>query len=221
MRRKLTALALTAVSAFALSGCIKLDMDMKVTSDAKIDGTMIVAFNEAAMKQLESMGDSLGGDSKTATTKKQKSFEEQTKDDIKDAQKKLPKGSTVKLYKKNGWLGQEISFKGVDPSVAMGAGLGASATGSGGTSSGTDTLKIVKVGNTLKLDGVLDMGGGTGSTGSDDMSGLMGASKPELRVKFTFPGKVTSSNGKISGNSVTWTPVFGKKLVMKAVANSK
>ena len=54
------------------------------------------------------------------------------------------------------------------------------------------------------------------------MSAMMGATKPELRVKFSFPGKVMSASkgGKISGNSVTWTPVFGKKLVMKAVAKA-
>lgn len=222
-RRSLTAIAVTVASAFALSGCIKLDIDMKVKSDTKLDGTMIVAFNEQVMKSFEGMADGMSTSntkSKTPTTKA-KSFEQQTKDGVKEAQAKLPKGSSVKLYKQKGWLGQEISFKGVDASLVLGAGLNAGATG---TSNDTSKLKITKSGDSMILDGVLDMGGGTGdSTDSGmDMSGLMSGGKPELRVKFTFPGKVSSASkgGKISGNSVTWTPEFGKKLVMKATAKA-
>ncbi len=223
-KRSLAAIAVSVASAFALSGCIKLDIDMKVKSDTKLDGTMIVAFNEEVMKSFEGMAEGMSTSntkSKTPTTKA-KSFEEQTKNDIKDAQRKLPKGSSVKLYKKKGWLGQEISFKDVDASLVLGAGLTAGA--GGGTSTDKSKLKIVKKGDSLMLDGVLDMGGGTGD-GADagmDMSGLMAGGKPELRVKFTFPGGVSSASkgGKISGNSVTWTPEFGKTLVMKATAKA-
>ena len=216
--RTTKALAITAVAAFALSGCIKLDMDMKVKADTKIDGTMIVAFNEEAMKSMEGMMDGLGDKKSKTKTTKQKSFEQQTKDGVKDAQAKLPKGSTAKLYKKDGWLGQEITFSNVDAEVALGAGLGAGSTT--GSTSSTDTLKVTKVGNTLQLNGSLDLGGGTGDSSGADMSGMMGATKPELRIKFSFPGNVTSASkgGKISGKSVTWTPKFGEKLILKAVA---
>jgi hypothetical protein len=220
LARSAKALAITAGAAFALSGCIKLDMDMKVKADTKIDGTMIVAFNEEAMKSMEGMMEGLGDKNSKTPTTKAKSFEQQTKDGVKEAQAKLPKGSSVKLYKKDGWLGQEIKFSNVDANTALGAGLGAGATT--GSTSSSDTLKVTKKGNTLELSGSLDLGGGTGDTGGADMSGLMGASKPELRIKFSFPGKVTSASkgGKISGNSVTWTPKFGEKVVLKAVANA-
>ena len=228
MRRKLSAIFLTGISAFALSGCIKLDMDMKVRADTKVDGTMIVAFSEEAMKSFEAMGASMGEglndkNSKTPTTKP-KSFQQQTEESVKETQGKLPKGSKAKLYKKNGWIGQEISFSGVDAGVALSAGTSAGST-TGGTAD-TNKLSIVKKGDSLELNGVLDMGGDTGGAdagGLGDMSAMMGSTKPELKVKFTFPGKVTSasSGGKISGNSVTWTPVFGKKLIMKAVAKAK
>lgn len=196
-------------------------MDMKVRADTKVDGTMVVAFSEETMKMFESMGAGLvDKNSKTPTTK-QKSFEQQTKDSIKESQAKLPKGSTVKLYKKDGWIGQEIKFNGVDAATALSAGTSA---GSGtGTTANANTLTIVKKGDMLELNGVLDMAGGTGdSAGGPDMSAMMGSTKPELRVKFTFPGKVAkaSPGGKISGNSVTWTPAFGKKLVMKATAKA-
>ena len=224
MRRKFSALLLTGVTAFALSGCIKLDMDMKVRADTKVDGTMVVAFSEETMKMFESMGAGMVDKNAKTPTTKQKSFEQQTKDGVKETQAKLPKGSSVKLYKKDGWIGQEIKFSAVDPGVALNAGTSAGA--SGGSATNTNKLSIVKKGDTLELNGVLDMGGDTGATGSDaglgDMSAMMGSTKPELRVKFSFPGKVTSASkgGKISGNSVTWTPEFGKKLIMKAVAKA-
>ena len=222
-RRSLAAVAVTVASAFALSGCIKLDIDMKVKSDTKLDGTMIVAFNEQVMKSFEGMADGMSTSntkSKTPTTKA-KSFEQQTKDGVKKAQAKLPRGSSAKLYKKDGWLGQEISFKGVDASLVLGVGLNAGATAD--PTSDTSKLAITKKGDLLLLDGVLDMGGGSDGTDAGmDMSGLMAGGKPELRVKFTFPGKVAtaSKGGKISGNSVTWTPEFGKKLLMKATAKA-
>ena len=64
----------------------------------------------------------------------------------------------------------------------------------------------------------------SGDSSNDDltksmMKGLKSA-KPELRIKFTFPGKVLKSNGKISGNSVTWTPELGKNLTMTAEAKA-
>ncbi len=218
--RTAQALAITAAAAFALSGCIKLDMDMKVKADTKIDGTMIVAFNEEAMKSMEGMMDGLGDKKSKTPTTKAKSFEQQTKDGVRETQGKLPKGSSAKLYKKDGWIGQEIKFSNVDANVALGAGLGAGATT--GSASSTDTLKVTKKGNTLELNGSFDLGGGSGDSSGADMSGMMGASKPELRIKFSFPGKVTSASkgGKISGNSVTWTPKFGEKVILKAVANA-
>lgn len=223
MRRNISSLLLTAISAVALSGCIKLDMDMKVRPDTKVDGTMVVAFSEQTMKMFESMGAGMTDKNSKTPTTKQKSFEEQTKDGVKEAQAKLPKGSTAKLYKKGGWIGQEIKFSGVDAGVALNAGTSA---GSGAGVAGANKLTIVRKGDSLELNGILDMGGDTGSSGSasgmGDMSAMMGSTKPELKVRFTFPGKVTSASpgGKISGNAVTWTPEFGKKLVMKAVAKA-
>jgi hypothetical protein len=219
--RTAKALAITAGAAFALSGCIKLDMDMKVKADTKIDGTMIVAFNEEAMKSMESMMAGMGDTNSKTPTTKPKSFEQQMKDSVKESQADLPKGSSTKLYKKDGWLGQEIKFSNVDANVALGAGMSAGSATGGTSSSSTDTLKITKKGNTLEMNGSLDLGGGS-ETGGGDMTGLMGAAKPELRIKFSFPGKVTSASkgGKISGNSVTWTPKFGEKVILKATANA-
>ena len=44
MRTVAKAVAGFAALAFVLSGCIKMDMDMKVKNDGKIDGSAIVAL---------------------------------------------------------------------------------------------------------------------------------------------------------------------------------
>jgi hypothetical protein len=228
MKLKLTAFALSTVAAVTLSGCIKADVDAKIKANTKMDATMIVAFSEETMKMMESMAGSMGDtDSKTPTTKA-KSMEAQMKESVAKAQKDLPKGSKVSFYKKDGWIGQKIELKDVDAATlsksgsSAGSMLGSSDDDSSSSSSPASTLKIVKKGDTLELSGSFGEDAAKDSSGSGmdmDALGSMGK-KPEIRYKFTFPGKVISANGKIDGNSVTWKPALDKKTVFKAVAKA-
>ena len=214
--------------ALALSGCLKLDIDGKVGTDGKVDGTMVVGFNSQMMAMLSSMSslDSTPG-------KKPQSADDIWRKAVVDAKK--TKGVTdAKRYKKNGFDGLQISFKGVSPEQVIN--LGNDSTNVASTANRNETpskskLTIVRKGDTMVLNGVLDMGGGTagggGGTGGLDtgdltksMAGALKAAKPELRIKFTFPGNVSKSNGKISGHSVTWTPELGKNLTMTAEAKA-
>jgi hypothetical protein len=205
----------SAVSAgvvmLGLSGCIKYDVDMKVKADTTLDGTMIVAMTEQALAALEDFE----FDSDSPTTKPKPDFEAQAKEDAKKLQAKLPKGSTAKLYKKGGFIGQEISFKGVPAESVLEIAVDEEDSDDDSDSS----LKVTKSGDKLILEGFLDFGQ-TDEGGFDP--GAFGA-KPEMRLKFTFPGKVTkaSAGGKISGKSVVWTPKFGENLTFTATANAK
>jgi hypothetical protein len=220
MKLKFTALAVSMVTAFALSGCIKIDVDSKIKANAKMDAVMIVAYSEETIKMMESMSGSLG-DSDTPTSK-QKSMEAQLKESVDKTKKSLPKGSKVSFYKKDGWIGQKIELKDVDPNALADGGSVVSGAISGedsaSGSSPSSSLKIVKKGDTLELSGYFgddqEDGSDTGSMGS------MGGKKPEVRYKFTFPGKVISANGKIDGKSVTWKPALDKKTTFKAVAKA-
>jgi len=74
-----------------------------------------------------------------------------------------------------------------------------------------DDLTVTHADGKFTVKGELDM-----SSGED---GGMGMSGGEVVVKFTFPGKVESGNGTISGNSVTWSGEAGDKLTFEAVAS--
>lgn len=209
--------------ALALSGCLKLDIDGKVGTDGKVDGTMVVGFNSQMMAMLSSMSslDSTPG-------KKPQSADDIWKKAVVDAKK--TKGVTdAKRYKKNGFDGLQISFKGVSPEQVINLGNDSTNVASTANRNATPSkskLTIVRKGDNMVLNGVLDMGGGSpgAGAGTDDltksMAGAFKASKPELRIKFTFPGNVSKSNGKISGHSVTWTPELGKNLTMTAEAKA-
>ena len=219
MRRLLQTLIPGLVALVALSGCIKLDIDGKVQPDGKVDGTMVVGFNSTFMAMLTSMGSI-----DTTPGKKPATADSMWADAITKA-KKTPGVTKASRYKKNGFDGLQLDFKGLPASQVISLG---NASTSAASSSGTPSkskLTIVRKGDTLVLTGLLDMGGSTGSgtgSGSDELtkslSSAMKGSKPELRIKFTFPGSVIKSNGKISGKSVTWTPEMGKNLTMTAEA---
>ena len=217
MRRHLqkfgSRLALGLALVTALTGCLKLDIDGKVRTDTKIDGKMIVGFSDQMLDLMGSLDDSGKGKSKG--------------DLIKELQKptgKLPAGVTSKGYRKNGFVGQEITFKGQDASKVLELGNDTTSKAGGSTGNATDnksTLSITKVGGKMILKGKLDMGGDTGTDSSGlDLGSMMKTMKPEMRIRFTFPGTVIKSNGKVSGKSVTWVPVLGKNLTMTAEANA-
>jgi hypothetical protein len=221
MKLKLAASVLTSAAAIALSGCIKVDVDAKIKSNTKVDAVMIVAYSEETIKMMESMAGSMGDD-KTPTSK-QKSMETQLKESVTKTQKSLPKGSKVSFYKKDGWIGQKIELKDADPNALAAGGTAVSGTisgdDSGSDSSPPSSLKIVKKGDTIELSGSFGEDAAKDAE-TPDLGSMGGSKKPELRYKFTFPGKVISANGKIDGKSVTWKPALDKKTTFKAVAKA-
>jgi hypothetical protein len=86
---------------------------------------------------------------------------------------------------------------------------------------GEDALNITREGDVYHVSGVLDLSTGltgpTGLSGFDPSQFLQGA---ELRVRITFPGEVTDSNGQIEGNSVTWTPEVGERTEIQATGSA-
>jgi hypothetical protein len=210
IRRKFFAAAAIIGIASLLSGCIKMDMDMKLSKDEKISGTMIVGFQKSL---LEMMG--------------------QTKEEfLKDMKlgEGMPKGSKVKTYDKDGYIGQEVSFKDLPASELNNLGSaakGVTAAASGDASSSKDDLKLEKVKGKWVMSGTMDLSSAAGSSGGakpkagePDMSALMKGFK--IRIKMTFPGKIVEHDkwGKVKDNSVEWNPKAGEKVIMKVVANA-
>lgn len=210
MKTLLRRSALVLAAAVALSGCVKLDMDLKLGNDEKVSGNMVVAFSSEMLTML-------------GQTEKQ--FLDEMNKDNGD----LPKGASSSVYKKDGWIGTQIKFSGLPAkefaSVAKDAGSAASSTGGAGAS--PDDLTLVKVGGKWRLSGTMDMSSGTESdpkSGGMDPTAMMSMfkNKPSLRIKMSFPKKPSrcgkDKTAKISGNSAEWTPKMGQKVVLCAEA---
>jgi hypothetical protein len=208
--RSLLRTVVAAVAVLSLTGCIKYDVDAKINKDTTLDGKLVVGLSSAVLSALPTEG-KLSGKAK---------FQKDLKADF----KKLPKGVTGKLYDKGGFLGAEYAFKSL-PAAAI-LDLGDSTTSALDEPSSTstkskDSLVIKKVGDKITFRGVVDLGAGTASLTGTTEPGLGDVfSSAEVRFRFTFPGKVTKSNGKISGKTVTWTPKFGRSVTMTAEAKA-
>lgn len=210
IRRKLVHFGAILGVITLLSGCMKVDMDMKLGKDEKMSGTMIVAIQASL---LEMMGQT-----------KADFIKEMNQD-----QSDLPKGATVKTYDKDGFIGQEVKFSGIPASDFSKLSSTATDTASGATGGtpGADDLKLVKKNGKWVLTGTMDLSaaGATPNSkpkpGEPDLSALMSGFK--IRIKMNFPGKIVEHDkfGKVSGNSIEWTPKAGQKVVMRAVANMK
>jgi hypothetical protein len=132
-------------------------------------------------------------------------------DDILGTDAPIPEdveGVTVEPYEDDEFAGQQFVFEGVTLDDFN----------SGG---GEGQLTITRQGDTFTVAGTLDLSSGlsgaTGPTGIDPEQFLEGA---DLRVRLTFPGEVTQSNGEIEGNSVTWVPQVGERLELQATASA-
>lgn len=75
-----------------------------------------------------------------------------------------------------------------------------------------ESLNITRENDNYKVTGIFEVSSGP------QAQAIKGA---ETTVRFTFPGKVISSNGKISGNTVVWTSQDGKAVKIEAVGSAK
>jgi hypothetical protein len=203
-----------------LSGCIKLDMDVKVSKDEKISGTVIVGLQASVLELL--------GQTKAEFLKEMKTA------------KDTPKGAKAKPYDKGGFVGQEITFTNLPASefttvagaakgvtAAAGAGLDSSGTDAAAEAPSPDDIKLEKVNGKWVMTGTLNLSdkaessdSSAGSFSASGMGDLLKSAK--IRIKMTFPGKIIEHDkwGKVKGNTIEWNPKAGQKVVMKAVANA-
>lgn len=176
-----------AIGAFALlmTGCLKVDMDLKVSSDNTVSGKVIFAVD----KQLLAMSGSTFDEAMSGSTP-------------------FPSGSGVSEsdYEDDTFTGKQYEFDGLPLEKFN-------------TPNDTEALNIVREGDTFTVHGVLDFSSSDTGTGTSDTAVQMMQSA-EIRVAITFPGAVTSSNGQVDGNTVTWTPKIGERTELTAVASA-
>src|SRR3990170_1788338 len=177
-----------AVLALLLSGCIKLTMDLQVTSDDTVSGTIQLGIQKELLELSGgSVQDLLGSDSPFPS----------------DAP-----GVTVEEFDDGEFAGQEFTFDSVPIAEFQ-------------TTDDPDALSILRQGDVFVVSGVLDMSGAlSGATGGIGTTGQELLDSAEIRITMTFPGDVQEATGTIDGNSVTWTPAFGERLELSAVASA-
>jgi hypothetical protein len=206
MKRRVLATPVLLALALVLSSCIKLDMDMKLGKNEKMSGKVIVGVQSS---MLEMMGET-----------KDDFFKDMEKSNAKD----LPKTVKVKRYDKDGFIGQEMSFKDMPASEFANLSASAKSTTGGDSESSPDDLKLVKKGDTWVFTGTLDFAG-DGAASSDDADNPMAQAMMKgfkVRLKMEFPGKILERDkfAKIKGNTAEWKPKAGEKVVIRIVAKT-
>jgi hypothetical protein len=117
-------------------------------------------------------------------------------------------GVTTEPFEDDQFAGQQFTFEGVPLEEFS-----------------TGDLVITREGDVFTVDGALDLS--SGLSGATGLSGLTGPFSPEellqgaeMQVRITFPGEVTTANGEVDGNTVTWVPVVGERLELQATASA-
>jgi hypothetical protein len=118
-------------------------------------------------------------------------------------------GGTAEDYSEDGYTGKKVNF----PSQPLSALAG---------STGADSMTITREGDTYVMSGSMDLTtAAMGVTEEELQTGGYALDAMDIQFIFTFPGPVESSNGDISGNSVTFRPEFGQINTFEAVASAE
>lgn len=208
MRRLATAIT-AAATLFLLTGCFTMKMDLEVSADDDVSGTMILAVDESFAEMADEDPDSMF--------------------DTED----LPEGAEVEPYTEDGKVGQKVTFSGV-PLEEWNSAM--SDQDVAGEDAGEDTFSLVHDGDRYVFEATMDMSSATGDDSSegsadDEMLGedfeesmeelmAMMLKDAEFTVAITFPGDVVETNGEVDGRTVTWDLdlTAAEKQEMNAVA---
>jgi hypothetical protein len=194
--RRVGVATVSLVALVALSGCLKVDMDLTFNSDDTVSGSMIMAFDKSFITQ-------------SGMTEEQ--FTDQMLNDG-SVTGALLKGGRVEKYSDDKYSGMKLIFDKVPLSQFNDV-----------YSSGSDdNIKITHADGKFVVDGVMDFTADA-SNPENPLGGLAGAmmSSFTVRIAMTFPGKILESTGKVSGHTVVWEPKFGEKATIHAVASDK
>ena len=199
-RRVRTAARVGAFTALAmlLTGCIKLNMDLVLSSNDTVSGTVQFGVQKELLELTGQSVEDLLGDVPLPS----------------DAP-----GVTTEPFEDEEFAGQQFNFDSV-PIAQFNQGGATGATGLTGVPV-SDQLSITRQGNTFVVAGVLDMSGGvTGATNPLGATGAELLQSAEIRIAITFPGDVIEANGQVNGNTVTYVPRFGDRLEINATGSA-
>lgn len=186
---RISSVVAAAGAVLLLSSCVKADVDLTVRSDDVVDGTIVMAVDRSF---------STGGATSQATLV----------DALRD--RVLPgtrSGARQEPYTDGQYVGTKVV---IDHMTLLDL----------DRSTGDQGLKIVHQGGRFRLSGHVDTGtlsSAAASASPQDAQRLRDSY--DVIVRVTFPGQVLSSNGSVSGHTVTWRPRFGQQIDLAAEAD--
>lgn len=176
MRRAIKAI-LVGIATFLLGGCLLVEMQLSVSSDDTVSGTMVLAVEEEA---ADALGELNPQDSSLV--------------DVGE----LPEGATAEPYSQDGYVGQKVTFQDV-PLEQFNNDM----QQDGGTFSIVREGDQLKFTGTIELDTGESADSSSGVEGLDAALEQALASST-MTLAITFPGKVLDTNGEVDGTTVTW-----------------
>lgn len=189
--------AIAVLLAVALTGCLKLDMELSIEADT-VNGTMVVAVDRQMMQLFEMEPDDI--------------FDDADEDEIATID-----GVTTTPYEDDDWIGVEYTLNRVllDDLNELAA-----------DDEESPQILYDEQDGTYEFSMTVDLSDffGEDELDEDDDLGFPGLDPAalqedfEVRVAVTFPGEVTDHNGQVAGTTVTWTPEPGERTEMRAVA---
>lgn len=182
--------AALGVLALALTGCLKLDMDLSVATDDTVSGDVVFAVDKQLLE--------LSG---------------QSAEDLLGTAAALPsdvQGVSAQPYEDDTFAGQQFTFDAV--SLEQFNQESGSADQLRIVREG-DTFVVSGV---LDLSSALS--GATGANGFPGAEELFRSA--EMRIRIAFPGEVIDTNGEVDGTTVTWVPTVGERLDIQATASA-
>ncbi len=195
LARRARPLLLAAATVLLLTGCVKLDVDLTVSDNDTVSGTYIIALDRSVLQLTGQDADQLY---------------DQIAADFDPSG--LPEGASAEIakYDQDNFVGATLTVKNVP--IADINDLGGTAD-----PTSTNTFSLSHDGDEYHFRAVIDTS--SSAVGESPISvPAQVTDSAEIRVKMTFPGEVTETNGSKDGTSVTWQPKLGETAELTATA---
>ncbi len=174
-----------------LSSCLKVNMDLTVSSDNKVSGTVIFAVDKSVLQATGQTADQLLSGNPLASPGAQ--------------------GVTTAPYEDDTFIGQKITLDAEPLSQFASDSSGSDALQIVREGDQFKVTGVMDLSNTSQ---------GTGNPQMDQLI-QQAMQTADIQISITFPGEIASSNGTVDGNTVTWKPKIGERTEITAVASAK
>lgn len=183
---------IAALAVVSLTGCIQLQADFSVSETDRLSGEIIFGVSKEAISISEDLGIDPSNFPPTANL-----FERSSE-------------INAEPYEDEDWIGSSYSFDNRNLGVLD-------------FQVGEDNyLSVTRSGDQLIIEGLLDTTEEAEEAPEPLVESLFGGSvpQPELVISMTLPGEISSTNGTVTGNTISWTGHLGERVVIRATAIS-